>query len=218
MNKEKEAFIETGNYIYLNPVTRWITLKAHKACAKLRKFDNGLVVDLGCGRGDHFPFVNNSKVIGIDIVEELLEEGKRLYPKMEFRREDIFNLSFANESLMSIVSIGVLEHLYPLKNALREINKVMADDGELLFGIPTEGFVYRLGRKLTTKPHVEKTVGVDYDKLLKTEHVNKCKHVIDELKKNFIIDKLVGVPFNTPFISLNIFLVGRCIKRRMWVR
>ena len=212
-SKERTAFVETGRYIYANPLTRWMTFKGHKACASLRKFDNGLVVDLGCGTGDHFPFIKNSKIIGIDMAEEFLEKTKQKYPEVELRKENIFNLSFNTASLKSIISFGVLEHLTPLDKALKEIKRVMADDGEFIFGIPTEGLLYRAGRNLTTKRHVEKVTGIDYNTLLRKEHINRCKDILVELKNFFILERLKGVPFRFPISSLNIFIVGRCLKK-----
>ncbi|MBA7490802.1 hypothetical protein ES702_01345 [subsurface metagenome] len=96
MDKDKEAFLETSKYIYSNPITRWITLKGHQACARLRQYDipGVTVVDLGCGEGDHFPFVKKADILGIDILPEMLERAKRKYlGRAKLMQADIFSIS-----------------------------------------------------------------------------------------------------------------------------
>lgn len=213
----KRAFIETDRYIYANPITRWLTNSGQSACARLRKFDTqgSLVVDLGCGTGTHFRYISSSDFVGLDSMSEMLAEARQNVAKRGFLVQgDIFNLPFRDGSIASIISFGVLEHLAPLVKALREIHRVMREDGEFIFGIPCEGFLYRIFREFTTKRHVEKATGVDYDELLAKEHVNRCTDILTALEKLFIIDKLRGVPFVVPSINMNFVLIGRCHKAK----
>ena len=73
--------------------------------------------------------------------------------------------------------------------------------------------LYRIGRELTTKRHVQKVTGVDYEALLAQEHVNRCRDIIQALKSYFHIDTVRGVPFSIPSVALNFMLVGRCVKK-----
>ncbi len=215
---EQAAFLETSSYIYCNPITRWITLKAHEACAKMRIYDmpGETIVDLGCGEGDHFPFIKHAEILGIDILPEMLERAEKKYPKRaQLMQADVLSISkfIPESSVKSIVSIGSLEHLSPLDKALKEISIILADEGEFIWGIPTEGLLYRVGRELTTKRHVSRLTGVDYDALLAKEHVNKCRDIVKKLGRYFRIDRVRGVPFGIPLVDLNFMLVGRCIKK-----
>lgn len=212
-DRERKAMQVTNQYTYKNWLVRLMTLLGHRACAELRRCGEEQVVDLGCGTGEHFPYIHSKRIIGVDVNEDRLQIAREKFPHIEIRNEDIFNLSFEDGSVGSIVSLATLEHLSPLEDALKEIDRIMAPDGEFVFCIPTEGFLYRAGRNLTIKRHVQKATGVDYDQLLKKEHVNQCKDILDALKKYFIIDKLTGVPFRLPIINLNVFIVGRCVKR-----
>jgi len=100
-----------------------------------------------------------------------------------------------------------------LEKVLDEIKKILADDGEFIWGIPTEGLLYRIGRELTTKRHVQKVTGVDYEVLLAQEHVNRCKDIVRVLKRFFHIDVVRGIPFGIPSVNLNFMLVRRCVKK-----
>lgn len=210
---ERKAMRETQHYTYTNSLIKNMTLLGHKVCKDLREYGDCTVVDLGCGTGDHFPYIQSKDIIGVDVNDDRLSIARTKFPYVDVRKESIFNLSFKDNSISSIVSIGTLEHLTPLEKALQEINRIMSPSGEFIFSIPTEGFLYRLGRNLTIKPYVEKMTGVNYNKLLKKEHINRCSDILKELKKVFVVDKLVGIPFKLPVITINIFIAGRCTKK-----
>lgn len=215
--QELQSFLETGDYIYRNHLTSWFTYLGHYFCAYLRRYDtsNETIVDLGCGDGSHFPFIKRAKIIGIDLLPEMLSKAENKFPgRAELRQEDILSLStFPDHSVNSIISFGTLEHINPLNQALKQISRILSSRGEFIFGIPTEGIIYRIGRYFTTKRYIEKKYGIDYIKLLKIEHVNESNFILNELQKYFIIDKLIGVPFMFPNIHINIFTVGRCFNK-----
>ncbi len=211
--QEEAAFKETGRYIHDNFWLSAITNMAYKQCARLIT-DKEKVVEIGCGTGDFIPYCPSTQYMGLDISEDFISISQKSYPQHEFAVGDAYDLPFESRSVKSILSFSVLEHLNKLDTVLEQINRVLTDDGEFIFGIPTEGLLYRIGRNLTTKRHVQKATGVDYDELLKKEHVNKCKDILSVLKKYFVIDKLAGIPFHLPSLDLNIFIAGRCIKKR----
>lgn len=171
-------------------------------------------MDLGCGTGTQFRHVTSADIVALDVRREMLAKALgNIRGKGSLVQADIFSLPFRDSSVTSIVSFGVLEHLSPLERALAEIRRVLSDGGEFIFGIPCEGFLYRLGRRFTTKRHVEKATGVNYDDLLAKEHVNRCGDILKLVGEFFVIDRLVGVPFYIPSIELNVFIVGSCIKK-----
>lgn len=210
--QEKAAFEETCRYIHDNFWLSAITNMGYKQCARLITAKEK-VVEIGCGTGDFIPFCPCKQYLGLDISEDFITTSQKTFPEHDFAVCDAYDLPFEKHSVKSLLSFAMLEHLDKLDLALEQVNRVLTDDGEFIFGIPTEGLLYRIGRNLTTKRHAQKTTGVDYDELLKKEHVNECKDVLSALKKHFIIDKLAGVPFRLPIINLNVLIVGRCIKR-----
>lgn len=211
-SREKAAFEETGRYIHDNFWLSAITNLGYKQCARLITAKEK-VVEIGCGMGDFIPYCPCAQYIGLDLSEEFISIAQQTFPQHQFAVGDAYNLPFDNCSVKSILSFAILEHLSELDTALGQMQRVLADDGEFIFGIPTEGLLYKIGRNITTRRHVEKVTGVNYDELLKKEHVNKCSDVLHRLRQHFIIDKLVGIPFRLPIINLNLFIVGRCIKK-----
>ena len=210
--KEDTAFEETGRYIHSNFWLSAITNLAYKKCARLITVKEK-VVEIGCGTGDFIPYCPCAQYMGLDISEDFISIAQNNFPQHQFVVADAYNLPFDNSSIKSILSFAMLEHLNNLDAALGEVNRVLTDDGEFVFGIPTEGLLYRIVRNLTTKRHVQKVTGVDYNELLKKEHVNKCKDVLSALKEHFIIENSTGIPFRLPIVNLNVLIVGRCIKR-----
>jgi len=211
--KDHEAFIETYKYLYRNPLTRFFHEFGHYVVQLLIKNKDGKIIDLGCGSGEHFRYIKNHDIVGIDVDEELLETARKKYPDISLYKENIDHLSFKDEQFDSAVAIFVLEHLVNLSVALSEIKRILKPGGELIMIIPTENFIYKLGREITVKRYVEKKCEVDYNELIAGEHVNQCKDIIKLLKSNFNIDKMVGVPFLVPFINTNIFIAARCKKK-----
>jgi SAM-dependent methyltransferase len=158
--------------------------------------------------------VNNATIVALDILEEMLALLRGKHPgKALVIRGDATSLPFISNSIPSIISFGNLEHIARLEDALKEIIRVMTDDGEFIWGIPTEGLLYMIGRKLTTQRHVEKATGVDYNELIAKEHVNGSRDILEKLKMYFKIEEVRGVPFVIPLIDLNFVLVGKCRKK-----
>jgi len=211
--KDQKALIETHKYLYRNHLTRFFHEFGHRVVQLLIKNKNGKIIDLGCGNGEHFRYIKNHNIVGIDVNEKRLETARKKYPDISLYQESINHLSFKDEQFDSAVAIYVLEHLVDLQMALSEVKRILKPGGEFIMIIPTENFIYKLGREFTVKRYVEKKCGVDYNKLVAEEHVNRCRDIIESLKNNFNIEKMIGVPFLVPLVDANIFIAARCKKR-----
>lgn len=213
---DRKVFIEVDRYIYKNILTRTITLLGHRYCSWLRQFDSPgcLVADLGCGTGMHFRYITKANYLGVDIIPEMLDAAKVAIDSTrgQLLKADLFDLPIENNSVDSIISSGVLEHLVPLSKAISESHRILKSGGEFIFLQPCEGPVYLLGRWLVPGRHIKKTLGVDYNKYLVNEHIHSYQGILSELRRFFRIDKLWGVPFFVPNVATNIYIAGRCIK------
>jgi len=102
-------------------------------------------VEIGAGEGHISQFIvksfNQSSIILTDIYKERLEEAEKrlgIQPNITFQKEDICQLSFANESLDLVVCCEVLEHISNYEKGLNEIYRVVKKNGYFLISVPRE--------------------------------------------------------------------------------
>lgn len=88
---------------------------------------NTSILDVGCGFGDFYGFLQykkiKSKYYGVDINEEILEVAKKKYPKANFELRDMQEKKF-NRKFDWVIAIGVTNHASTyshLKNLLNEM-------------------------------------------------------------------------------------------------
>ena len=126
-------------------ISRWpqFRLLRMMIVGELKKHNpNGVLVDVGCGPGylvveiaKSFPRLT---VIGVDISEEMVQKatdavsGLGLGEKVSFRRGDIQELPFEDNSMDFVVSTLSLHHWSEPKRAMEEINRVLKPGGQFL--------------------------------------------------------------------------------------
>ena len=117
------------------------------------KTQKNKILDIGCGNGY---FINEIKKItlecdleqnyfGIDISEVAIEKAKNHYPGITFEQMDATALTFPNNFFDIIFSYGVMEHVKNPFEALKNVHRILKDDGFFLMMIPALGH-YRIDR------------------------------------------------------------------------
>lgn len=105
----------------------------------LDKIENKRILDLGCGRGDYFKYLNsNNTFIGIDGADI----SSKLVPFLSLKLD--LNQPFAyildNEEKFDYVIISeTLEHCTQIYGIIEEIKKLLKQDGILLITLPNVG-------------------------------------------------------------------------------
>ena len=123
-------------------------------------------------------------------------------------------LPFADQSFECAISVYAFEHFRDLRNTLIEVRRILKPQGSLLVAIPAEGgFLYNLGRRFSSKPYIERKYGIDYDAIVRWEHWNTFKEVMDELKNIFELEEVKYIPFSL-IKSPQVNIIG-CIKVSM---
>lgn len=99
------------------------------------------ILDIATGTGDFAILACNklspSKVVGIDISEGMMNVGREkvkalgLDGKIEFRKEDCVEMSFADNSFDAVISAFALRNFENLDGCLKEMYRVMNDGGHL---------------------------------------------------------------------------------------
>lgn len=87
----------------------WETQKLRfRILGEIADLEGADVVDLGCGFGDLYGFLSkkhrNIQYTGIDLVEDLVVEGQRRYPNVQFLVKDILEDSFTKEADFYFIS------------------------------------------------------------------------------------------------------------------
>jgi ubiquinone/menaquinone biosynthesis C-methylase UbiE len=94
------------------------------------------VWDFGCGPGHTAGYLKTLgvEVSGLDLSEKILEQARTIHPKIHFRKGNILDLEFENDSIGGVVSFYAIVHFTKeqVKQAFREVFRVLQPGGSLL--------------------------------------------------------------------------------------
>ncbi|MDK2979829.1 MAG: hypothetical protein PWQ55_176 [Chloroflexota bacterium] len=200
---EEELF----NYLYQGLAGKF-QIQGHRILGKWsRELKDQTVMEIGCGQGHHLVYSGHpyDHYIGMDHKFNRMQIVSQRPSHPAALNADAFQLPLADKSLDCVLSIYIMEHLRELRAHLLEIRRVLKDNGKLLIALPAEGgFLYSLGRSLTSKPHMEKKYGIDYDAIVHYEHVNTYRQVYQVVSEVFQVTKRRYSPFPfLPSVHLN---------------
>jgi len=113
-----------------------------------------------------------------------------------------------------VVAMHVLEHLRDLPAGLEQIKRVMTADGVFDVVIPCEGgFLYSIGRQLTTARHFKKKFHRNFSKFIAQDHVNTAAEILPLLKRDFRAEWTMFYPSHIPSVDMNL-CVGLRLRKR----
>lgn len=99
-----------------------------------------IILDAGCGEGKTALKVAKKckKVYGIDIAKNAFTQSKSKAPKnVVFKKMNLENLKFKNNTFDKIFCIETLEHVLHPKKAIKEMKRVLKKQGILVLSYPT---------------------------------------------------------------------------------
>lgn len=97
------------------------------------------VLEVGCGSGDNSKSFVSQSYYGIDISQDLIRSGDRSKNLM-IGAANI--LPFVDKSFDIVVLLDILEHLDTESSALKEVHRVLKDDGSILILVPAFQFLW----------------------------------------------------------------------------
>jgi SAM-dependent methyltransferase len=177
---------------------------------------NCMTLEIGAGIGTHIKYedVIDQRYHALELREDFVEQIKKDFPQVTPICGDIQKkISCPEHSFDRIIAVHVLEHLPDLPAALREIKRLLKPSGFCEFVLPCEGgLAYSLARKISAQRLFEKRYpGTPYDLFIKSEHVNTCREIIEELNAaDFYSERKAFFPFPLPFIFCNLAVGLRC--------
>ena len=118
--------------------------------AEIKESDK--ILEVGCGAGHILEKISKGKLYGIDISEIQIERTrKRMGDKVELKKAPGENIPYEEKFFDKVLCSEVIEHVIDPREVLKEISRVMKDDGILSLSIPNEDVIN------STKKFLKKT-------------------------------------------------------------
>lgn len=100
------------------------------------------ILDVGCGEGFTLIKLKHAKIgqnfEGVDNSDDALKIGKKLNPKLNIKKGDIYKLPYEDNSFDLLICTEVLEHLKDPQKAVNELRRVSSK--YVIFSVPNEPF------------------------------------------------------------------------------
>jgi SAM-dependent methyltransferase len=120
----------------------------------------GRLIDLGCGPGQTTKFLFDNgftDTIGVDISQEMVKVAKMTNPHLNFEQADMLNLKYKDNSFGSAIAFYSIVHFNydQVQTALKEIIRVLKENGELLFAFHIGDNIVHLDNFLEQKVEID---------------------------------------------------------------
>ena len=103
--------------------------------AELRK---SRVLEIGCGNGSMTGYLKSLgvNIVGIDMNKEYIKNAKKRFGEENFKLMKGEDLEFEDNTFDIVLSFDLLEHIPDIVEHLKEVKRVLKEDGEYLFQTP----------------------------------------------------------------------------------
>ncbi len=119
--------------------------------------DRRPVWDFGCGPGNTAKYLSNLgvEISGLDLSEKILEQARAVHPEINFRKGNILDLEFENDSIAGVAAFYAIVHFTKEQagRAFREVFRVLQPGGIFLF-------TYHIGDETL---HIDEFLGKNVD-------------------------------------------------------
>ena len=107
------------------------------------------VLDVGCAAGAHLSDIEKktgASCVGVDIRTDLFAWNTN--DRITLKYSDMRALDIADRSITRLFSLGVFEHVPETERVLFEVERVLTDDGRVLFSVPNKISLFHLTKKI----------------------------------------------------------------------
>lgn len=158
-----------------------------KVAADVQSGAEKSTLEIGAGTLNQLPYEKNANPYNIIEPFHSLFESSPLKTRIRNVYDDISEIP-ADTKFDRIISIAAFEHICNLPEVIARSGLLLSDGGNLRCGIPSEGTImWKLGYTFSTGLEFKRKYGLDYEVLMKHEHVNTAKE-IEEVLKFFFAD------------------------------
>jgi len=165
----------------------------HKKVADPR--NQGDILEIGAGTLNHVPY--ESGIPSYDCVEPFREllAGSPHLGRVRCIYDDVEEIP-AGQLYSRVISIAVLEHVRNLPTLLATSAKHLLSGGRFQAVIPTEGgFLWGVSWRLSTGIAYRIRTGLDYKSVMRHEHINDSREIIDLIGYFFSVVRISRFPF-----------------------
>ena len=168
----------------------------------IKNKDHPVILDAGCGDGVNLILLSHferARVYGMDYNPIRTTRVKTKLQDISIIQGDLLTLPFKEQTFDVILLNQVLEHITEDSAVLRELNKILKEDGLLILGVPNEGcFLGQLRNNMIQRNILKTTDHVHfYTEQQMVSLLNSNKWFIREIRRE---------GFFTPFTLLHNFL------------
>ena len=155
---------------------------------------NSTILDVGCGTGLITRKLRGD-VLGLDINDWNIKHAKANAPNAKFTLGDCENMKeIPSSSIDMVVFTETLEHLVRPEKALKEIKRVLKVKGKAIITVPSNLFVWKFRRYLTTThPHNEpfhrNFSKTNFKSMLKDFKILQVSHIVFGLTLLAVVEK-----------------------------
>jgi ubiquinone/menaquinone biosynthesis C-methylase UbiE len=142
----------------------------------LRRFSRAVgdkkpVWDFGCGPGQTAKYLTDlgMEISGLDLSEKILQEARTLHPEIHFRKGNVLELEFDDDSMAGVVAFYAIVHFTEeqVETAFREVFRVLQPGGLFLF-------TYHIGDEtLYLEEFLGKEIDIDF-MFFTTDFISGC--------------------------------------------
>jgi SAM-dependent methyltransferase len=213
--KERASLTTEQSAIMSDWINEFLTAVKPSRFGWISRFDHMFTVrsatpgcrtlEIGAGTGTHLPYEPNGEYVSLEGSSELAAQIPRRDGLSVIVADCEKRLPWDDNSFDRVLAIHLLEHLYNLPAALDEVARVLRPDGVFSIIIPCEGgHLYSLGRHFTTKRMFEQRYHTPYQWMIRQDHCNTAREVLDELTRRFRVRRRSFFPFGAPVIDMNL--------------
>ena len=157
---------------------RWLHKKVAKSSGKNKK-----TLEIGAGTLNQLDFERTKVCDVIEPFHKLFEHS----PNLKYVR-NVYNdiAEVKHETYDRITSVACFEHIENLPQVVQMTTKLLKPDGKLCISIPNEGrFLWKFSYTMTTGREFKKRFHLDYETLMRYEHINTADEIGQILKYYF---------------------------------
>lgn len=207
---QKEYLSNRSGGTFFTKIAQLLESWMHRQVAQSAKQGQD-TLEIGAGTLNQIPYeLESVKYNKYDVIEpqSYLFENAPYKKYLRHIFKDINEIP-KEKSYDRITSIAVLEHLTHLPFIAARCGLLLNENGVFHHGIPNEGgFLWGTAWRLTTGLSYRLRTGFSYGNLMRHEHVNFAKEILDCLR--FFFEKVEIKKFPTPLNHLSLYICVSC--------